>query len=129
MSEEIIKVLDELSKKFGIAIDWTSENVMPYIEELCKKFINYEIVTSIFWIGFFAILFVIALVVGVKATKKANESNWNEESWYWLAIIGIAVSIVSGAAVCLALPEQGIDIVTCITFPEKAIFEYVTTLL
>lgn len=29
MSENIIKVLDELGKRFGIAIDWSSENVTP----------------------------------------------------------------------------------------------------
>lgn len=30
MSDEIIKVLDDLSKRAGIAIDWTSQNVLPY---------------------------------------------------------------------------------------------------
>ena len=37
-SQEIINVLDYLCNKFGIAIDWTSENVIPYIEELCERF-------------------------------------------------------------------------------------------
>lgn len=50
MSEEIIKVLDNLCEKFGIAIDWTSQNVVPYLKELVGRFINYEVVTSIFWI-------------------------------------------------------------------------------
>ena len=31
MSDEIIKVIDELGKRFGIVIDWSSENVLPYI--------------------------------------------------------------------------------------------------
>ena len=31
MSQQIIEVLDYLFEKFGIAIDWTSENIMPYI--------------------------------------------------------------------------------------------------
>lgn len=34
MSEDIIKVLDNLAQKFGIAIDWTSQNAMPYLEDL-----------------------------------------------------------------------------------------------
>ena len=31
MSDEIIKLLDDLGQRFGIAIDWSSENMMPYI--------------------------------------------------------------------------------------------------
>lgn len=30
MSEEVIKILDALAEKFGLAIDWTSANVLPY---------------------------------------------------------------------------------------------------
>lgn len=37
MGEEIIKVLDALAEKFGLAIDWTSNNVIPYLETLCGK--------------------------------------------------------------------------------------------
>lgn len=34
MSNEIIKVLDDLSERLGIAIDWSSQNVMPYLQDL-----------------------------------------------------------------------------------------------
>ena len=44
MSEEIIKVLDYFADKLGIAIDWTTENVMPYIEEVFGKFVTYNVV-------------------------------------------------------------------------------------
>lgn len=30
-AEGIIQVLDELFKRLGIAVDWTTENIMPYI--------------------------------------------------------------------------------------------------
>ena len=50
MSEEIIKVLDDLSERFGVAIDWSEENVLPYAQELFQKFVNYEIWTSALWI-------------------------------------------------------------------------------
>ena len=50
MSEEIIKVLDVLAEKFGLAVDWTSENVIPYLEQLCGKYVNYEIATSVVWL-------------------------------------------------------------------------------
>ena len=37
MSNEVIKVLDAFSQKFGIAINWTSENIMPYLQQLGEK--------------------------------------------------------------------------------------------
>ena len=40
MGEEIIKVLDHLDNQFGLAIDWTSDNVLPYLSELSNKYIK-----------------------------------------------------------------------------------------
>ena len=31
VSDQIIKVLDNLCDKFGLAIDWSSKNVQPYL--------------------------------------------------------------------------------------------------
>lgn len=50
MTDENIKLLDELAKRFGIVIDWTSENVMPYLEDLFNRFITYHIVVDVFYI-------------------------------------------------------------------------------
>lgn len=59
MSEEIIKVLDNLAERFGVAVDWTSINVIPYLQELCSKYITYEIATSVTWlvIGILCLIF------------------------------------------------------------------------
>jgi len=48
-SKEIIEVFEYLGNQMGIAVDWTSENVMPYITELCGKYIDWEIATSVAW--------------------------------------------------------------------------------
>lgn len=47
MSDEIIKILDDLGQRFGIAIDWSSQNVMPYLQDLISRYIKYETMTSI----------------------------------------------------------------------------------
>ena len=49
-SDEVIKILNYLGEKFGIAIDWTNDNALPYLQELCDKFIKWEICTSTAWI-------------------------------------------------------------------------------
>ena len=124
MSEEIIKVLDALAEKFGLAIDWTSANVIPYLEQLCGKYVNYEIATSVVWL----ILGVISLLVGkwgIKKTKycynryeEERYSDWDVGSIF--AGIGTGVVLLTGIIVIIC---QVFDIVTCFMFPEKIILD------
>lgn len=48
MSDEIIKVLEYLSEKVGLAIDWTSEkiasDIMPYLHEVYHRCVIWGIV-------------------------------------------------------------------------------------
>ena len=61
VSDQIIKVLDNLCEKFGLAIDWSSKNIQPYLEELMAKAVNYKIAMSIMWLisGIFYSLYVV----------------------------------------------------------------------
>ena len=60
MSEEIIKVLDELGKRFGIVIDWSNQNIMPYLQELLKSFIKMELNLILMVLAYFQdVLFLI----------------------------------------------------------------------
>ena len=125
MSDEVIKILDALADKFGIAIDWTSANVIPYMQQLCERYVKYEVVTSIVWI----LIGIVLLVAGKYGIKKVNYcqkqyeeaqspilSGWGERKWAWLifTVITIAVGFFMVAS-------QGLDIVTCLMFPEKVI--------
>ena len=124
MSEEVIKILDALAEKFGLAIDWTSANVLPYLQQLCGKYVTYEIATGVVWI----LIGICLLFVGKYAIGKTKycygkyKEDWH--SCYDVAtiLLGILTGcvIVGGIIVILC---QTFDIVTCITFPEKIIIE------
>ena len=116
MSEEIIKVLDALAEKFGLAVDWTSANVIPYLEQLCGKYVNYEMVTSIVWI----VLSSIGMFVGYRIYKKMSKAEYEEDgnSIFSNWVFG-AISVVLSIVIC----TQIFDIVTCLTLPEKIIIE------
>lgn len=124
MSEEVIKILDALAEKFGLAINWTSANVLPYLQQLCGRYVTYEIATSVVWmlIGI-CLLFVGKYAIG--KTKycwgKYKEDLYSDYDFgaIWLGILAGCV-IVGGIIVIL---YQTFDIVTCITFPEKIIIE------
>ena len=127
MSTEIIKVLDALAERFGIAIDWTQENIVPYLQMLYKKFITYEIATSAVWlvIGIIMTVIAIKLVRWLFSDDDDAEECRDEEG---LAILIFLICIVLAASGLCIVGCQIFDIVTCLTFPEKMIFEYINTL-
>ena len=126
MSEEIIKVLDALAEKFGLAVDWTSANVIPYLEQLCDKYVNYEIATSVVWI-MLGLLFFIVGIICYKIVYKHKD--WGvtyyetiSDDYFGRGLIYFGVISIF-VVVSLMVITQIFDIVTCFTFPEKIIIE------
>jgi len=116
MSDEVIKILDALTEKLGLAIDWSSSNVLPYFQQLCNKYITYEIITSIIWI----VIGIILLLGGrylFKKRKYMNDMFWGLDEMIIVAII--AMVLIGG----LIIVTQAFDIATCITFPEKMVLQ------
>jgi hypothetical protein len=127
-SEEILTVLDYLGHKFGIAIDWTSENVMPYLQDLASRYIKYEVFTSIAWIALFVVIIILAgfiwTISGIVSAKCVNNDIAQAICYMSMAVFWIAF------ALCIIVGmTQVYDIIECYTLPEKVILEYLKTLL
>lgn len=134
VSEQIIQVLDALCEKFGLVIDWTSANVMPYLTTLTTKLISYEIWTSVAWMAVFAILTVVVFVLVKKFTPifKAgcNQSSISKScDWEFASGLCVFGIIIFAIVASIVFVTQIMDIVKCVTFPEMYIFEYVKDLL
>lgn len=130
VSKQIIEVLDYICEKIGLAIDWTavfaSENVIPYIEQLCRKFITYEIATSVATM----ILFVIVIIAGIILAKLIhNNKEFGVTHYHTIsddyfvrylcyALLGFMCFIAT-----LILSREAYEIIKCVTFPEMVIFE------
>ena len=130
VSEEIINVLDALAERFGMVIDWTAQNVIPYIEQLLVKLINYEIVTSVIWL-IFGIIFLFIGKWGIKKTqecyKKYKKDEWSD--WCVAAVfVGIGTGVVFLFSIIIIM-FQVFDIATCLTLPEKIIFDELKSLM
>ena len=122
ISSEIIEVLDYVGEKFGIAIDWTSNNVLPYLQTLVDKFIQWEIFTSILWIAI--TVFVIAMIIGLmnlKGIREFNKEVCDDELWILAGIIILGFFVV----ICV----QIFDIIECNVFPEKVLYDFIKTML
>lgn len=82
-SSQFIEVLDALCDKIGIAIDWTSQNVVPYATDLATRIITYEISTSAAWIVIAAIVFLIAW----KMTKNMCKADDPDSEWFQAGLL------------------------------------------
>jgi hypothetical protein len=124
-SQEIINVLDYLCMKFGIAIDWTSENVMPYLEDLCGRYIQYEVYTSIAWCVVLAVIVVVVgliWMIGSIVDKCSISTSDIPEVFSFLFFVFLAMALIVWAV-------QAFDIIECYTIPEKTIVEYLKQLM
>ena len=135
VSEQIIEVVDALCEKFGIAVNWTGENVVPYLEILCGKLITYEICTSIAWMVIMALIS-IGSIIATKKLYPVFKDGWERNSrsccdmgWQVASVFAIIGLVITGFTTICVLGTQIMDIIQCSVFPELYIFEYVSALV
>lgn len=110
VSDEVIKILEYLCGKVGVTIDWTNNNVLPYLEKLCSNFVKWEIGTSIGWI----VIMLVSTIIGFIFLKVVHLDGF-EHLIFWCIVI-VTVFVIG---------VQTFDIIECYTFPEKAIYDYI----
>ena len=133
VSEQVIKVLDAVCDKFGIAIDWTSNNVIPYIEQLGNKIIIYDICNNIIWLVVGCVMpLIVAILIKKFLNKKKLEAkefrndyyfsdgSLDNGAFYCYLIIGIlfVIAIVIGTISLQSIIQD-------MLFPEKTIIEFI----
>lgn len=133
VSKQIIEVIDALCEKFGVAIDWTAENVLPYLATLCEKLIKYTIFTSSTSLVV-NVLVIVGLIIGtIKLVpifaKKIKEQDFLDMGWTMAAAFsGIGAGVI--AMFCIMSIIHNFDLIAkCVIFPEMYIIEYVKTLI
>lgn len=130
VSEQIIEVLDYICEKIGLVIDWSivfaNENAIPYIEELCRKFVTYEIATSVATLIVCVIVGIIC-IIAAKAIHKNKDFGVTHyctiSDDYLGRYFAYGAIIFICFIVTLVFTREAWDIITCVTFPEKFIFE------
>ncbi len=138
MSQEIIKVLEYLGEKLGIAIDWTTENVLPYAEQLFKRYASYKIVSAsmdIFTGIVFAVIIIILTRKMFNGYHKANASKTDNLWWEYdfgptlLGAFIIAAIIVSTIATLVFTLCGMSNLIEWIIIPEIPFAKEIASLL
>ena len=138
MSEEIIKVLDDLSARFGMAIDWGSDKALPALQELFEKFVHYKMVIHSTGIAISVLLIamcvclIIAMVRDYTLCKNSRQNTYFWEYSYYIndadssfvggfgmftAVTVFPVSIIAGL-------YNSFKLIQLIMIPELYVLEY-----
>lgn len=117
MSDEIIKILDDLGQRLGIAIDWSSDNVLPYLQDLVRRFITYEIATSIMWLTIGMIFLLAGIIFSIKIVKS------EDRDIHSLILFSVVLAVIGIVMIMCQIS----DTITCYAIPEKMIYEYLSS--
>lgn len=129
MSDGVIKILDKLGEKFGLAIDWSSQNIIPYLQELMGRYINLCNAKAITWIVLCFICIILSVIELIKLFKWSNSKEFgkdydNEEDFCFLLFILVLVIAVQLAVVLFNVFGLYANIFT----PELVFLDYIKSM-
>lgn len=102
MTNQFIENLNAVCDKLGIVIDWTSDNIMPQIQDLLTRYGRYLLVSNLTGVIFGVVLLVFGAILLVKTELSYERGTWALSKEYKsikchsiLGCTGLSVSIVS----------------------------------
>ena len=126
-NNQLVELLKELANQMGIAVDWTSENIRPYIIDIMGRLARYEIFTSAIWILFFVIVIFIASKLLRMSYKRFNDEEdyiWDGELFGGTAILLCVIILIASFAIIY----QCYDIGKAIYTPEMLLIKQLKSL-
>lgn len=121
MSEEIVAVIDDLSKRLGFVVDWSAENITPIVTELIKKYSSYLLGTNIFYLVLSLTLLFFAGAVLVflgKEIVKRKEWAYGRFGINVEAILVAIVAFIVEACALIATVIFSVLVIKSLTIPE-----------
>lgn len=111
------ELLEELGKQFGLIVDWSNSNVMPYLQDLSSRVVRYELITSIYWAVIGIIIGIVGIIFILRGFKKAEFCSSDGELEI---IVGTFMALVFVTLIIFQIH----DIILCAYLPEKVILAY-----
>lgn len=142
-SNQVIEILNEICNKLGIAVDWTSENILPQVKIVCEKLVKYFIIQRSIMCSFGFLFACVGIAYGIfllkqflqcRTTKKDNylfEYNTYSGSavslsYTWgINVIAFVIGLTGIILFGIGLSE----LIKWLTVPEIAIIEYLRDMI
>ena len=121
---KVVETIDAIAEKFGIAIDWTKQDILPVLNDLIHRFASYKIASNIVESVIFLIIMILGvyLVTSVQKKWKKSEHSYDDvepKVWGWALIV---ISTIMMIACIMA-------ILRAIYIPEMIFYEKVSSLM
>lgn len=123
-SNQIIELLKELANQLGIAVDWTSENIKPFITDLMMRNAKYELFTSLIWIAFALIVAIMCIVMIKRVNKENREGDLPDDDCCGLTVL-FAILFVMASIIFFC---QIYDVGKALYMPELLLLETLKSL-
>lgn len=72
-SQQFIQIMDDLGKRMGVAIDWSSANIIPYLQDFLLRLNKYFLFERIFLVIISVVCFSLGIFLFFKFAKRAIE--------------------------------------------------------
>ena len=129
VSNQIIEVLEYLSTKMGVVVDWTAENVMPYLRDLTERMISYQIVNESIQMGFSAFLMIGLTIATVLLLKKGLRESRYSTGWDFAVPFITIFGPLSIVGMVAWFGCSFASLLKWIYLPEFQMVEYITNLI
>lgn len=124
ISSEITNILNDLGSRFGVVIDWSSQNVVPYVQDLVSRIAKLEMCNSII-----ALVFgIICLIVGIICIRFFVK-HWEDDIEEITGTLVIIFAIMSLIGMCTLIPIGINGLTKAIYLPELTAIEYIQRLM
>lgn len=124
MSSEVSEALTAIGEQFGLVIDWSQQNVQPYIENLIQRVAQYKIATNICGLVILALIITASTIMIIRFCKMKSSGRItvdNDEFEIGLMVVS-AVCLIMGIIISIFVIQ---DIFKCYYVPEIVFIEEV----
>lgn len=119
---QVVEIINTLADKFGIVIDWSNKNVLPYVQELIHRFAMYNIIKGILELVLSIIISIISSSIVKKAYKRLLDYESEDKEFDDLLVIVFGILFIS---FIIFIPFEVKEILKSILLPELSFLEYI----
>lgn len=125
MSNEFSEALDALGERFGIVIDWTQQNIQPYVQDLMQRVVQYNLVVNIIISAISLTIFILGVYWVFKNVNNALSNSDDNAISEVKCILGIICSVFCFIILAKTIPT----IIRCCYLPEVVFIKELQQLL
>ena len=118
LSSQIIEVLNDLTRRFGIFIDWNQQNIIPYLQDFLIRYVRYMFFGKMIWLVISLLCFLLAIIFHKRIIKFAYDK-FDEMPESLATLIIIVVCILS----IIGIIDNIFGMIKITTIPEMVIID------